>query len=164
MIDFSLDNILQHAPYSITLTEAGFVFCTDGGVHYRVSFEKEDIVLGGSSTYQLILQNVDHIRQAHDPKVVETVLAIVDEFFRSNQKVLLYLCDTSDGKEGGRNRLFLQWFNRYAQAGRFTIRTANAVVEGETIYAAIIVETRNPQHDCIISDFEKMSALLTEKP
>ena len=164
MIDFALDRILQHAPYSITLTEAGFVFCTDNGVPYRVSFEKEDIVLGGSCTYQLILQNVDHIRKAHDPKVVETVLAIVDEFFRSNHEVLLYMCDTSDGKEGGRNRLFLQWFNRYAEAGRFTICTANADVEGETIYVAIIVETRNPLHDYIISDFEKMSDMLTEKP
>ena len=50
------------------------------------------------------------------------------------------------------------------EAGRFTICTANADVEGETIYVAIIVETRNPLHDYIISDFEKMSDMLTEKP
>ena len=164
MIDFSLANILQNAPYAITLTEAGFVFCTDSGVHYRISFEKEDIVLGGCNTYQLILQNVDRIRPSHDPKVVATILAIIDEFFRSNLKVLLYTCDTSDGMEGGRNRLFLRWFDKYAEPGRFTICTAKAAVEEETIYAAIIIERRNPRHDDIVADFDKMSAMLADKP
>ena len=87
MIDFSLQHILQHAPYDITLSEAGFIFLTDNGIHYRVSFDEEDIVLGGCKTYQFILQNVEHARAPHDPKIEATVLAIIDEFFRSNQHI-----------------------------------------------------------------------------
>ena len=164
MIDFSLKHILDNSPYDITLSDAGFIFQTDFGIHYRVSFDKEDIVLGGCDTYQLILHNVEHLRPAHDPKVEQTVLAIIDEFFRSNLEVLLYICDTSDGKEGSRNRLFLRWFERNAAPGRFSICTAKAIIENETVYAAIIVENRNPKLKEITTDFEKTAAMLTNKP
>jgi predicted deacetylase len=122
------------------------------------------MILGGCETYQLILQNVEHVRPPHDPKVQKTVLAIIDEFFRSNMKVLLYICDTSDGKEDSRNRLFLRWFEKYAEPGRFTICNAHANVEGEVVYAAIIVENRNPKLKEIMEDFEEAAAVLTDKP
>jgi len=73
MIDFSLKHILEKSPYDITLSEAGFIFLTDNGIHYRVSFDKEDIVLGGCDTYQLILQNVEHLRPSYDPEHTGTV-------------------------------------------------------------------------------------------
>ena len=64
------------------------------------------------------------------------------------------MCDTSDSREAARNRLFLRWFEEYAEPGRFTIKTASAVVEGQGIYAAIIVENRNPLAKAVIDDFE----------
>lgn len=164
MIDFALGHITQEAPYEITLSEGRFVFETDYGIHYMVSFDKEDIVLGGCETYQFILQNVEHTRMPHDPKVEQTVLAIINEFFRSNMHVLLYICDTSDGREDSRHRLFLRWFERHSGHGRFTIRTANAIVEDETFYAAIIVDNRNLFLNDILEDFDKMATLLTDKP
>ena len=59
MIDFSLQHILKDSPYDITLSEAGFIFQTDNGIHYHVSFDEEEIVLGGCKTYQCILYRVD---------------------------------------------------------------------------------------------------------
>ena len=146
------------------MSGTGFIFKTDYGIHYRVSFDKEDIVLGNCETYQLILQNVENVRMPHDPKVELTVLAIIYEFFRSNQHVLLYICDTSDGKESSRNRLFLYWFEKHAEPNRFTICTAHAQIEDEVVYAAIIVDNRNPRVNEITADFEKTSSLLADKP
>ena len=77
---------------------------------------------------------------------------------------LLYICDTSDGKEDGRNRLFLRWFDKHAAPGRFTICTARAKIENEMVYAAIIVENRNPKLKEITADFKKTADLLTDKP
>lgn len=34
-----------------------------------------------------------------DSKVRETVMCIVDEFFRKNQAALLYICETGDGMQ-----------------------------------------------------------------
>lgn len=164
MIDFSLQHILQNAPYDITLSEVGFIFQTDAGIHYRVSFDEEEIVLGGCKTYQFILYKVENVRAPHDPKIETTVLAIINEFFRSNQHVLLYVCDTSDGKESGRNRLFLRWFERNAAPDQFTIRTASAKVEDETVYIAIIVDNSNPKLQAITDDFDATAEALTNKP
>ena len=149
MIDFTLSRITQQAPYEITLSESRFVFETDYGIHYVVSFDKENIVLGGCDTYQFVLYKVERVRVHHDPKVEQTVLAIIGEFFRSNKHVLLYICDTSDGKESSRNRLFIRWFERHAEHGNFTIKTAKAIVEDETVYAAIIHDNGDSKSLCL---------------
>ena len=72
------------------------------------------------------------------------------------------MCDTSDSREAARNRLFMRWFEKYAEPGRFIIKTASAVVEGQGIYAAIIVENRNPLAQAVIDDFELTAQMLTE--
>ena len=59
MIRFSLKRILENAPYDLTLSDNNFVFQTDLGIHYMVSFIKEDIVLGGCATYQLIIRKIE---------------------------------------------------------------------------------------------------------
>ena len=162
MTKFSLRHIAERAPYELLLSENDFTFQTDLGIRYSVSFNKEDIVLGGCDTYQIIIRKIEEIKSRYDPKVEATILAIIDEFFRSNLKVLLYMCDTSDGREESRNRLFLNWFERHAEKNRFTICQAHAEIEGEKLFFCIVIDNRNPHLKAIITDFEKNAALLTE--
>lgn len=162
MIKFSLQRIAEHAPYELLLSGNDFTFRTDLGIHYSVGFNKEDIVLGGCDTYQLIIRKIEEARSPYDPKVEATILAIVDEFFRSNLEVLLYMCDTSDGREESRHRLFLTWFEHYAEKQRFTICQAHAEVEGEGLFLCIVIDNRNPRLQAITTDFTESAALLTE--
>ena len=69
MIRFSLSKIQNNAPYEIELTGSSFRFVTENNIHYSISFSKEDIVLGGTETYQFINQKVDTERSGHDSKV-----------------------------------------------------------------------------------------------
>ena len=160
MIKFSLKRLLEHAPYEIVLSGNDFLFRTDFGIHYSISFNKEDIVLGGCDTYQFIIRKIEEAKSSHDSKVEATILAIVNEFFQSNHEILLYLCDTSDGREVPRNRLFLSWFDRYKN--RFTICQAHAKVEDEDLYLCIVIDNRHPKLQEIKLDFESKAALLTE--
>ena len=161
MILLSLERLNENAPYYVMLSPKGnYIFETERNIHYSVSFE-EDTPFGGCETYQFIIEKIDRVRSSYDPKVEMTILAIINEFFDEGQNVLLYICDTSDGREANRNRLFLSWFEKHAQAGRFTIRTANAVVEGQGFYAAIIVENTNPKFENITQDFERTAEALT---
>lgn len=48
--------------------------------------------------------------------------------------------------------------------GRFNICTAHAKIENETVYAAIIVENRNPKLKEITDDFRKTADMLADKP
>lgn len=162
MIKFSLKRILECAPYDLVLSDNSFMFQTDYGIHYVISFSKEDIELGGCDTYQLIIRKVEEVRSQHDPKVEATILAIINEFFQSNLEVLLYLCDTSDGREESRNRLFLSWFGKNVAKDRFTICQAHAIIEGEGLFLCIIVDNRHPKLELIKADFEEKAALLTD--
>ena len=166
MIKFSLSRILEESPYDLFLSGTDLRFITDFGIHYSVSFNKEDIVLGECETYQLIIRKIDEIRSKHDPKVEKTILAIIDEFFKSNLEILLYMCDTSDGRESIRNRLFISWFEKYANKERFTICKAFTSVEGQGLFIGIIVENRNPKIYDIITDLNEQAKLLSasDKP
>lgn len=162
MIQLSLDAINELSHYYVMLSpRGGYIFETENGIHYTISFEEENAI-GGCCTFQFIIEKMEKMRSAHDPWVEQTILTIIDEFFTEHLNVLLYLCDDSDGREANRNRLFLSWFQKHADPSRFTIRAANATIEGKGFYAAIIVENRNPLLDDIIADFENTAQALTE--
>lgn len=161
MIQLSLDAINEHAHYYVMLSpRGGYIFETEGGIHYTISFE-EDTPIGGCNTFQFVIEKMEKVRSGYDAKIEQTILAILNEFFVEHLDVLLYMCDDSDGREANRNRLFLTWFKRHAAPDRFTIRTASAIVEGRGFYAAIIVENRNPLLETIIADFEMTAQALT---
>ena len=162
MKPLSLEHINERSPYYVMLSpKDNYIFETERGIHYSISFE-EETPIGGCDSYQFIIEKIDKVRSSHDAKVESTILAILDEFFAEHLDVLLYMCDDSDGREANRNRLFLTWFKKHAAPERFTIRTASAVVEGKGFYAAIIVENRNPMLETIIADFESTAQALTE--
>ncbi len=165
MIELSLETLNKKSPYKITLAEdGGYDFITSIGIHYTIYFD-DDQPMGGCKTYQFIIQKVEHQHSPHDPKVEQTILNIVDQFFSEHLNVLLYICDDSDGREAKRNRLFLSWFNKFAEPGRFTICAANTIIEGHGFYAAIIVENRNPKLKAITEEFETIAqALTSDKP
>ena len=162
MIRFSLARLQQDAPYELILSGDSFVFQTDLGIHYSVSFTKEDITFADCETYQLIIRKIEEQRTHHDHKVEATIMAILDEFFRSNIEILLYMCDTSDRREEFRDRLFLTWLEKYADKERFTYCRAHAVVEGQGIFFVILIENRHPKLQAIVEDFKDKAALLTE--
>jgi len=164
MIDLSLTNINSFSPYQVTRAEEGsYVFQTSKGIHYTISFE-EDVEIGGCPTYQLILKKVEQVKSGYDPKVEPSILAIIDEFFHSYLNVLLYICDTSDGREEKRNRLFLKWFEKHADPNRFTIRTGKTTIGEHLLYITLIFENRNPLQSEILAQIEKDSYLLSDKP
>lgn len=161
MKPLSLDHINERSPYYVMLSpKDNYIFETERGIHYSISFE-EETPIGGCDSYQFIIEKIDKVRSSHDAKVESTILAILDEFFAEHLDVLLYMCDDSDGREANRNRLFLTWFKKHAAPERFTIRVASAIVEGKGFYAAIIVENRNPLLETIIADFESTAEALT---
>lgn len=140
-----------------------FSFVTRHGLHYEIRFFEEQPI-GGCETWQFSFAKAEDTPAAEDPYVRFTLFAVIDEFFTENDNVMLYICDTSDSREAARNRLFIRWFKQSAEPGRFTIRTANATIEGQGFYAAIIVENRNPLLTDITADFDQTAVALTNKP
>ena len=77
-------------------------------------------------------------------------------------EIMLYMCDTSDGREEIRNRLFLSCFEKHADKKRFTICKAHANIEGQGIFFVIVIENSNPKLHAITAEFRKKADLLTQ--
>lgn len=75
----------------------------------------DDDTIGESGAYQFIIVNENNTPSPNDFKLHETIFCIIEDFFKANPEILLYLCETGDGKQASRNRLFIKWFREYAQ-------------------------------------------------
>lgn len=161
MRELSLQRINEKSPYIVAPFQGGFSFTTEAGIQYSVHFT-EEFAIGGCNTYQFMFSKLTKEHVALDNHIKQTLIVIIEEFFRFNHDVLLYICDTSDNREAFRNRLFARWFRQFAENGAFVFRSANSEIEGQGFYAAIIVERDNPKLPAIIADFEESARELAK--
>lgn len=166
MDNLSLDEINKLAPYRVTqnVTTKAYYFVTDYEVNISVAFDDDFMIQSGES-YQLLIGNANHKASPRDRKLQLTILAIIEEFFRKNQAAILYICETGDGKQQVRNRLFSYWFDAYAYNTRFSMHTTSIVdEEGVENFAALILRNDNPCLVEIVTEFVTIANVLRDKP
>ena len=166
MNELSLLSINEKSPYHVLKGEEcdSFRFFTDNGVQYAVDFITDDLITEGES-YQLIIANLNNRKSPRDVKVKDSVLTIIDEFFNKNQSTLLYICETGDGRQSMRSRLFEHWFDSYNQKILFTLLTTSIIdEEGEVNFATLIIRNDNPKLPEIVAEFSESVRLLSQKP
>ena len=158
------NRICHYAPYKVWQDGEELRFETEHDILYAVNFEPENM-LANIPAYWFGLFNRSNKPSPNDVKIRATVTCILEEFFRVNPDILLYLCDTASNQQAIRSRLFLRWFNAYAKQQNFFIRTDVVLDEGEENYITIIVQRTHPQLMTIISTFDSvMKQFKAEKP
>ena len=158
----SLAAINNSSPYCVKQRNDrpnDFYFRSDFGVDYEISLRPDDTVMP-SGTYMLDVTNRGQGPTPGDPKFRLTLLAIIEEFFKQNNEVLLYISETGDGRQNLRNRLFISWFNTYDYRNLYLICTAEGKMEGQDNFMAIILRRDNPRLKEAIEEFEEIAALL----
>lgn len=160
-----LSRINATSPYQVLLSPKGdnYNFFTDSGVQYNISFLPDDTMMK-ELVYDFVIANVNHKKSYGDKKVRETILTMLQEFFRTNNEVILYICETGDGKQAFRNKLFERWFSNYNKENRFSLYTATVTDEGVVNYAAIILRNDHPFFSAIVKEFVETTTFLNEKP
>lgn len=158
MKPLDLNRINDRAPYHVNLTEDGYEFETEHGIHYVVSFDPE-VILGGMLAYWFNLSNRNNKTSPNDKKVRLNIIIIIEEFFRDNPNILLYICDNANNQQAMRSRLFSHWFNSYQFQEEYYARTEMVRDEGEENYISIIVKRTHPQLLDIIETFDKQIAM-----
>lgn len=93
-----------------------------------------------------------------------TIWVIIEEFFKVNPEVLLYLCDTADDQQAMRARLFHRWFTLYDGSRNFIFRQAEIPDEGIINYVAMIMQRSHPNAEEIATEFDEQAKLFKEKP
>jgi hypothetical protein len=103
MKQLDLQIIRSKAPYDVIVAHNGdLLFKTDFDVEYAVSFEEDNNPL--FKAYWFNLSNMNHKTSPGDKKIPQTVICIIEEFFRQNPDVLLYMCSNVGGQQAMRAR------------------------------------------------------------
>lgn len=164
MNPLDLAYINRLAPYKVW-TENGrdYLIETNYDLLFRIGF-MDDYSIWPSGAYQFTINNESHRPSPNDEKLKATVFRIIEAFFTANPDILLYICETGDGRQAFRSRLFIRWFNNYAGRDAYVMLTAE-VQEGKTKnFAALIVQKSNPRLEEIIAEFNETISILTNKP
>lgn len=155
------------APYSVSATQdSNWVrFKTDYGVLYIAGFDRDNTSMPETETYQFTILNGNHKKSPRDPKVRETIVAIIEDFFVENNEVMLYICETGDSKQSMRSRLFEYWFNHYKKGWNIMFFSATVTDEdGILNYAAIILRQDHPRFKEVVKEFTDAVTVLNDKP
>ena len=164
MNPLDLAYINRLAPYKVW-TENGrdYLVETNYDLLFKIGF-MDDYSIWQSGAYQFYINNESHRPSPNDEKLKATVFRIIEAFFAANPDILLYICETGDGRQAFRSRLFIRWFNNYAGRDAYVIQTAE-VQEGKTKnFAALIVQKSNPRLNEILAEFDETISILTNKP
>lgn len=157
----NLEMINSHSEYQVFLSQTGkYLFKTDFDILYAVDFELDNNPY--YTAYWFNLTNPKNTKSPGDIKIAQTVICIIEEFFRLNPEVLLYMCSTDNGQQAMRNRLFLRWFSGYEQQKKYAIKSSEVRSEGYNEYVALIIQRSHPQFQEIMSRFEDEIELFNE--
>jgi len=160
-------NLIQlnlRSPYKVwSESVCDFFFVTDYGVVYKISFG-DDAPIWKTGAYTFDISNTNHKASPNDEKVKKTIVCIIEEFFKKNADILLYICETGDNKQAMRNRLFVRWFNEYNSLHEYILRTAKVKDGKEENFAAIIVQRNHPDLESIIRTFDETINYFKGKP
>jgi hypothetical protein len=164
MNPLDLAYINRLAPYKVW-TENGcdYLVETSYDLLFKIGF-MDDYSIWQSGAYQFYINNESHQPSPNDDKLKATIFRIIEAFFAANPDILLYICETGDGRQAFRSRLFIRWFNNYMGRDQYVMQTAE-VQEGKTKnFAALIVQKSNPRLAEILAEFDETISILTNKP
>ena len=87
-----------------------------------------------------------------DIRVEITIIQALRDFFRNHQNVLLFVCDSVDGKHKARNRTFNRWYSKHKTSD--FIKLDGYVFDGyNEIFNSIIFKKNHPLKERLIDEF-----------
>ena len=150
----SVENINQSSPYwVIQLDDMTFRFVTKNGVVYRVGFQKDPYFLGDRA-YHFFISNENNAITPKDVDVYKVITCVLEEFFRQDASVMLYICDPHDHREAIRDSLYKRWFNSYPRHDELTLQAEELNFDGYIVYTGMILRNDNPEYDNLIETYK----------
>lgn len=91
-----------------------------------------------------------------DERIGRTIIEIVKNFLSGLENAVVYVCDTSDGRELLRKRKFDQWFRKYDD-GTIIKVNGHIAIPNFNIYNAILIHKENQKKNIFIEAFNDLN-------
>lgn len=145
-------------PYNYTVSNDTYHFVTESGIEYVAYFL--DYSKYGPDFYTFNFEKVSSsLEKSFSPGlyVLDTICQILSDFFQKRTNALLIVCDSSDGREEGRRRLFSQKFAS-VNDGSFEKVDRNGKTRYYSVYSSVIFRKDNPNKDILLRSFDQICA------
>lgn len=159
------------SPYKVflDLDSNTYYFQTETGAHYEILFTDakgifSSTALEESEVSNIVINKVKSGTGKRDCNIALTIEAILDYFFKDNERILIYQCNNMDGKHILRNRLFNTWFQKSYIKG--TISKLDYVFEGQdpVYYTSLMYHNQNSIGEATItSTFQDITYILSSE-
>ena len=162
------DQSNQIAPYPLERrdgTEVSYSFTTDHGIEYVVRYVysndyyfDDSIDIGDTEILEFQFAPVQKgIELINDPRIMETLANSMKKVLEAKKNAILYICDSSDGKQAARSKLFNRWYKNYTW--KMIIKHDGKLDDPdspEAEFVSLIVNTQNPYSETIIEAFNSV--------
>ena len=157
MIHISAEKINLRAPYRVKqVDDSVFAFTTKHGISYTASFVA-DVSFFDEGVYQFFLTKTSAKKGRKDDDISETVKVIIEEFFAHEEAVMLYICDTADGRQASRDRLFRAWFYSFEESESFTLHTEGMMIDNVRYLSSILLRKDHPFYLQVLGAFHNFT-------
>jgi Family of unknown function (DUF6169) len=93
-------------------------------------------------------------RLPSDKRTAPTIFAIFADFFLPKTQIIVFICDSSDGRAKARNRKFDLWFRANVRPTDLLEKLDRGVLDGDgIIYISLIFSRLNPNASRIMNMF-----------
>ncbi|MVM32744.1 hypothetical protein GO755_22070 [Spirosoma sp. HMF4905] len=141
-----------------------YFFTTRQEIIYQIKFVPSaylfiDYVEGHVNAFEMVIAVADKPgdRIPSDPLTEHTIKAIFYNFFRSLEHVIVYICDSSDGREKARFRKFTSWYYRNLKPDDLFKMDADLPDGDRDTILSGILSTRHPHFSQFVELFKNLS-------
>jgi hypothetical protein len=130
-----------------------YYFNTDFNITYHVKFKDSSYLFEGRLEFDVyafemvieIESNPTGIKPPLDSKMPLTISTIFKDFCQKfNERVIIYICDSSDVRQEARRRKFNQWVDQFKGDDYLKLDTAIEENSKITYHSSVIVRNDNP--------------------
>ncbi|MFN4145073.1 MAG: DUF6169 family protein [Runella sp.] len=143
-----------------------YFFVTHKGIVYEVKFRESGYIFDNfpevqEDTFEFLIEIIENPLGKvipFDNLMRNTIAAILIDFFQNHQRVVVYVCDTSDARGVARFRKFNSWFETHPASrffGKYNITLMD--IDGMVFHASAIMRIDNPSAAQIITKFNELA-------
>ncbi len=142
-----------------------YLFVTDGEVRYEIKFIPSTDFFGAYpeldvDIFEMTISVADNPagkRLPADPLVALTIFAIFEHFFLPHRQAVIFICDSSDGREQARFRKFGAWFYNKTSSLTDLTKVDRVAIDGnDKILLSLIISRLHPQLMRVVAMFMQL--------
>jgi len=130
-----------------------FTFISRDGIKYHATFYPLfDLYPQFPNTYSFSIEPEEETAHPIDLGISQTIAEILRRFFSVHENAMIMVCDSMDGKEEKRKKLFDHWFDKFADETILKYDAA-APLDEYRLYLSIYFRKDNPNRQILLEEF-----------